>query len=109
MKHLATVAHQVALMSDEQRQALADSMPVVTVEGHPLSFRNNVLLAMQADIPVTIVAGFRQWLAAGRAVKKGEKALYILIPCMKKGDDGQESPAFFREAAIFDVSQTNPL
>lgn len=104
MKHLAEFAAKVAAMPDADRAALAMKMPVTTIEGHPLSLRNNILCVLQSPDPITIVGGFRQWLAAGRCVRKGEKALYILYPCSKKDDS--DARIFFREAAIFDVSQT---
>ena len=40
--------------------------------------------------------GFRQWQQANRFVKKGSKALYILVPFIKKIDDGgQEKSALY--------------
>ena len=108
MKHLAAYAEKIAAMPEADRAALAQTMPIVTIEGHPLSLRNNILCVLQSPAPVTIVGGFRQWLGAGRCVRKGEKALYILYPCAKKSEETSEkSEVFFREAAIFDVSQTD--
>lgn len=111
MKHLAEYAAKVAALDDGQRAALAQSMPVVTIEGHPLSLRNNLLCVMQCAAPVTVVGGFRQWLAHGRCVRKGEHAMYILHPCApRKPADGEDAgQMYFREAAIFDVSQTDAL
>jgi hypothetical protein len=63
--------------------------------------------------------GFRQWEAVGRHVMKGEKAIYILAPCLKKfeteGDDGateEHSAVYgFRSVPVFGLEQTdgNPL
>lgn len=108
MKKLAAYAEKIAAMPEAERAALAQTMPIVTIEGHPLSLRNNILCVLQSPRPLTIVGGFRQWLSAGRCVRKGEKALYILHPCAKKSaDDSEKSGVYFREAAIFDVSQTD--
>lgn len=55
--------------------------------------------------------GFRQWLNVGRQVKKGERAFYILSPCMKKvtNEDTGEDRTFiygFRGTAVFGLNQT---
>lgn len=109
MKHLAELAAKLAAMTEAQRAAVADRYPVVTVEGRTISVRNMCLCAMQSAAPVTMIGGFKQWLTAGRCVRKGERAIYILHPCMTKGEDGEESVAYFREVPVFDVSQTDAL
>jgi antirestriction protein ArdC len=60
------------------------------------------------------VAGFRAWLGLNRCVQKGERGLRILAPMSVKERDGTgeetgERRTLFREAAVFDVSQTEPL
>lgn len=58
--------------------------------------------------------GFRQWEAAGRWVKKGEKArAWILVPLQTKveADVGESDTAAlitfgYKSAAVFDISQT---
>ena len=57
----------------------------------------------------TIVGGFRQWLREGRAVRKGEHGLGILIPRFEKGEggDGPGSLNGFLYGTVFDVSQTD--
>lgn len=112
MKHLADFAAQVAAMTEAQRAELAARFPIVTIERHALSVRNNILCAMQTPAPLTIVGGFRQWLNAGRCVRKGEKALYILCPMTRKAGEGDKADTegnvtFFREVPIFDVAQTD--
>jgi hypothetical protein len=102
------LAGLVAKLSDEQRAEIAAKTPVITIERHSLSVRNAILCMYQ--IPsVTVVGGFRQWLAAGRCVRKGERAAYIMHPCTKKGNDGEDGGVFFRFAPIFDISQTEEL
>lgn len=59
--------------------------------------------------------GFRQWQQAGRQVKKGAKALYILGPCMKRvrkeGADGKDTIDMkvlvgFRAIPVFAIEDT---
>ena len=112
MKHLAELAGRMARMSDAERIDTAASLSVVlTVEGHPLSVRNSILLHWQAQTPPTLVGGFKQWIQSGRCVRKGERALYILHPCARKQDPEGDDKAdvYFREAAVFDISQTCEL
>lgn len=117
---MKAIAAQVAKMTEDERAAIAERMPVVTIAGHVISARNTVLLAMQQESPVTIIGGFRQWLEAGRVVRKGEKAAYILRPVTRKtegaqdgagdaGAGGEDVSRFFIQVPMFDVSQTNPM
>ena len=103
-------------MTDEQRAAMAARLPgIVTVEGRALSPFNCCLLAMQAP-SVTMVGGFRQWINAGRAVRKGEHGMSIWVPKMPKDDpnrQGDESSSadevHFLLGTVFDVSQTDEI
>jgi hypothetical protein len=85
------------------------------------SFHNQCLLAAQGyerGIELSYVAGFRAFLALGRAVRKGERALWVLAPhtiTVKRDqrlDDRsieqaeEERRVFFRSVPVFDVSQT---
>ena len=103
------LAAKVAAMSEDQRSELATKLPVITVERHVLSGRNAILCAWQFEVAPTVVGGFRQWQAAGRCVRKGEKAAYIMHPCTKKSELSDETSTFFRFAPIFDISQTDSL
>ena len=103
----------VAAMSTEQRESLAETMgAVVTCEGRTLSIFNTCLLVSQFANP-TIVGGFRQWRGQGRSVRKGEHGLMIWIPSKRKpeatpdtsADDDAETVRFFM-GTVFDVSQT---
>lgn len=100
------LARQIAKLSDSERRARAPSLPIATIEGRSLSVINQILVATQkAD--ATIVGGFRQWIKAGRVVKKGERGSYIWIPTVKKTDDADEvGETRFMLAPVFDVSQT---
>lgn len=108
------IAKQIADMSDEQRAQLAASCSPRTVEGHALSLVNSILVAMQKP-DATVVAGFRQWLRHGRAVRKGESGLTIWAPCGTKreadappADESGESGegVRFLSVTVFDVTQT---
>jgi hypothetical protein len=123
-ERLKAIAAKVAAMSEDQRAAIAEQMPVISIAGHVISARNTCLLSLQLPGPVTVVGGFRQWLDAGRCVRKGESAAYILKPATRKaraadgaeagaeaGPDGSGETAvsFYVPVPVFDVSQTDIL
>lgn len=109
---------QVAAMPEAERLALVAKCGIVNVDGRPLSCYNMCLVAMQkAD--ATVIGGFRQWLKAGRVVKKGERGCMIWVPLRGKGQepapaepDADEADAKpkrrmrFIPGTIFDISQT---
>jgi hypothetical protein len=86
---------------------------------------NNILLVAAQRPDATAVAGYRAWRAAGRQVRKGEKGIAILAPCLYKPDAAQSEavdpsaadaaadagPARvlrgFRVVHVFDLSQTD--
>ena len=113
------LAGKIAGMSETERQALADRLPaVVNPDGHALTVHNTVFLHMQSGrTDLTMVAGFRQWIRAGRAVRKGEHSCgYIFVPLKRKKDDdrreGEQSShdrIRFRLVPVFDLSQTDEL
>lgn len=115
-KTFRKIAAHVAAMTPEQRQAFAAQYPVVaTVEGRALSIYNQCLLACQCPT-VSIVGGFRQWINAGRAVRKGEHGLMIWIPRFPKDENAQpgeissaDTELRFLIAPVFDVSQTDEI
>ena len=72
------------------------------------SWRNQLIAALHGHKDAR---GFRQWLEAGRCVKKGEKAFFILSPCTKKVEDvktGEEKAVLFgfRGTPVFGSEQT---
>jgi len=104
-------AKRVAALSEGERAALANKMPVVNTSGRPLSLHNVCLLYYQRNGggPLTVVAGYRQWLRAGRQVKKGEHGMTIWVPVgLPKLEDEEAggSPAGFVFGTVFDISQT---
>ena len=114
-KRFMALAKQVAGMTDEQRAALAARVVgIATVEGHALSIHNVHLIALQRP-SATIVGGFRQWIQAGRAVRKGEHGIQIWVPTSKARDaeSGRIPDAaddvHFIVGTVFDVSQTDEI
>ena len=110
------LAAKVAKLSDETRQALADKMDtVVNPQSHALSVHNTIFLYMQCQrTDLTIVAGFKQWIKAGRCVRKGEHSLgYISVPMQLRDKRPQaaaeDTVLRFRLVPVFDVSQTDNL
>jgi len=86
---------------------------------HDYSIGNLILIMIQKP-EATRVAGFQTWKDLGRWVKKGEKGIAILAPCMppkgrkpepKKGEEEEEeievSPIYFKVVHVFDVNQTD--
>lgn len=106
---------RLAGMSDAERAALSERMgAIVNCEGRALSGRNTFLLALQRP-GVSMVGGFRQWIKAGRCVRKGEHGLSILVPTGRgetvkatheEESEGGGGRVFFITGTVFDVSQT---
>ena len=119
-KSFDVLVQEIAAMSDADRHAMADQMAgAVTVEGHALSLHNACLIFRQRRY-ATIVGGFRQWLAHGRVVRKGEHGMMILAPRKGKtatGPDQQEEGAEdsqtgrlgFIPVTVFDIAQTEAV
>src|SRR5712691_8001600 len=77
---------------------------------HSYSFGNVCLIVSQRP-DASRVAGYRAWQALGRQVRKGERAIKILAPCVRKVEDketGEQARRVvaFRAVNVFDVSQT---
>ena len=87
---------------------------------HNYSWNNQLLISMQCPT-ATRVAGFHTWRKMNRFVRKGEKGITILAPCIykpKKREQQQEEGieqqknaigilCGFRAATVFDVSSTD--
>lgn len=92
---------------------------------HDYSIGNLILIMLQKP-DATQVAGFSTWKDLYRWVKKGEKGIAILAPCMpakgkklesaetttseegeeKKDEETEIRPIYFKVVYVFDVSQT---
>lgn len=104
----------------EQVEALATSEAwkkflTFATSFHTYSF-NNVLLILSQHPEASQVAGFRQWQAKGRQVRKGEKGIKILGYSTKKitteddnGDETERKIARFPILTVFDIGQTDPI
>lgn len=80
---------------------------------HHYSFCNLLLIYFQAP-NASLVAGFRKWQDMGRHVKKGEKAIRILAPLVRKvreatpeGEQESRRVYGFRVVSVFDMAQTD--
>jgi hypothetical protein len=79
---------------------------------------NNVLLILSQRPDATRVAGYRTWQRLGRQVRKGERGIAILAPCVRRtrpveDQEAAERPELvrilrgFRVAHVWDISQTD--
>jgi antirestriction protein ArdC len=75
---------------------------------------HNVLLIESQKPNASYVAGFRTWNELGRFVRKGEKAILILAPILRRKSESEDeiqeqrtAIAGFRAAYVCDVSQTD--
>jgi DNA primase len=86
----------------------------VAARFHKYSFHNQLLIYTQRP-DATYVAGYRAWRRLGRQVRKGEKGIAILAPCVYRtrvsDEDGEERELKalrgFRVAHVFDIAQTD--
>jgi len=97
-------------MSREDQAALVHDWPT-TIEGHRVSLKNAMLIALQGG--ATVTGGIDQWRKAGRKVKKGGRSAQIFVPLgLRKrnqepdGEPDGESPTGYGIANVFDISQT---
>src|SRR3954447_7758897 len=71
---------------------------------------NNVVLILTQRPDATMVAGYNAWLKMHRYVKKGERAIKIIVPMTKRvaSEDGEEDrKLIFGTGNVFDHSQTD--
>lgn len=104
-----------------QIEALTDSEAWSRFLAFATSFHayslNNLLLILAQRPDATQVAGFRQWQAKGRQVRKGERAIKIRGYSTKKtteedpdtGDEVERTLARFPILSVFDIAQTDPI
>src|SRR5215211_2003228 len=76
---------------------------------HRYSWSNVALILAQRPDAIQ-VAGYNAWLRMHRYVRRGEKAIKIIVPMRRKveGEDDEEpeSSLLFGTGNVFDVSQT---
>jgi antirestriction protein ArdC len=104
----ASIADQVEQLKDSQRwTAFLD----FAASFHQFSFHNVCLLLAQ-NPHASRVAGFRQWEAKGRLVRKGEKSLKIFGYSTRKTGEQDEKTGedkrsvYYPVLSVFDISQT---
>lgn len=112
---MRALAKQIAAMTEEQRAQLIATTPVVTVAGRVLSPVNQCMIISQ-NPRASVVGGFRQWIDAGRSVRKGEHGVAIWIPIGTAKAAEAETPGEvagdsegirFALGTVFDISQTD--
>ena len=84
------------------------SFPVPDVPSGRWSFLNRTIMFLSGTGDAR---GFRQWTKVSRRVKKGAKAIHILVPCFKKkidDDTGEEKQvlSFFKATPVFRYEDT---
>lgn len=84
------------------------TFPAANVPSSKWSFLNRTLMFLSGTGDAR---GFRQWHDAKRKVKKGGKAIYILVPCFKKEtneETGEDSVVLrgFKPSPVFMVEDT---
>jgi hypothetical protein len=109
MAKIKAIREKILSLSDQEREALT-AISIPTIEGRFLSRHNVMMIIFQFPFNPTVVGGFKQWLKAGRSVKKGEHGAVILYPVGPKDDQGNlEDAERFFSATVFDISQTEPI
>ncbi len=103
--HLEAACEELRSSEGWQRFAKARAL----LRGYSL---NNTLLILAQRPEATIVASFRHWTELGRQVRRGERALRIWAPSVRRGRDdatGEETAAVraFVLVPVFDISQTD--
>lgn len=119
--------HQDVLDGISQIKTGEEWKQLLTVMAHmPYYSFNNVLLTYFQKNDATLLASFDQWKRMGRSIKKGEKAIHIIAPAMKKvpfnkltdqpvakGEqidptliEWREYKQGFKPQAVFDIDQT---
>lgn len=84
------------------------TFPAANVPSGKWSFLNRTLMFLSGTGDAR---GFRQWQEVKRKVRKGSKAIYILVPCFRKEIDeetGEEKSllSYFKPTPVFMVEDT---
>ena len=88
--------------------AVATFPPIGDIPSAHWSFTNRTIQFISGT---SDSRGYRQWLEVGRQVKKGSKAIFILVPCFKKQKDQEVEEekkvlTFFKAMPVFRVEDT---
>ncbi len=109
---MKALSAKVKAMPEDERQRLACEYGTLTAEGHTLSAKNTILLAMQAGRPLAQVGGYKQWLKVNRQVIKGQHSIgsmYVPTRGKKKDDEEADTRQRFVLVSVFDVTQTEEV
>jgi len=84
------------------------SFPIPDTPSTQWSFTNRTIQFISGTADAR---GYRQWKAVNRHVKKGAKAVYILVPCFRKqkdkeAEEEQQVLTFFKAMPVFRVEDT---
>lgn len=106
------LARKFSAMSTEERQEALRDVCIMTIGGRALSGHNTYMVLMGMRT-ATVVGGFKQWLDAGRAVRKGVHGLAIWVPTGRtyRDDAGNvyNEDGSFVIGTVFDISQTDAI
>ncbi len=84
------------------------SYPIPDLPSSKWSFTNRTIMFLSGTCDAR---GFRQWKEAKRWVKKGAKAIHIIVPCFRKYVDeaGEETESlrYFKATPVFMVEHTD--
>jgi antirestriction protein ArdC len=76
---------------------------------HRYSYSNTLLILAQRP-DAQAVAGFSTWRSLGRAVRRGERAIWIVAPMLRRSRETRPEQVEikgFRRVGVFDISQTD--
>lgn len=114
----AKALHDTLTAQVEQMVETGEWMRFLSFVGSFHSYSIGNLLLILAQRPdATMVAGFRQWKAKGRQVRKGERSIKIRGYSSTKitetdeetGDETERQLRRFPILSVFDISQTDPI
>ena len=117
-KAIMTLNEQVSSFNDEQYKKFLTGYNTLSINEHKYSPMNRAMISSQLvmqGLRASLVGGYKSfWSPLGRYPKKGSRALWILMPLIKKSyrediNGEKESYSFcfgFKFVRVFDYSQT---
>ena len=88
--------------------AIATYPPINGIPSENWSYNNRIIQFISGTVDAR---GFNQWKSVNRFVKKGSRAIYILVPCFKKvvdeaTDEENKTLMSFKAMPVFSVEST---
>jgi antirestriction protein ArdC len=110
-KNIKTVLNSILKafeIGDIPEAVAVASFPIPDIPSAKWSFSNRTIQFISGTMDAR---GYKQWREAGRQVKKGSQAIYILVPCFKKKKDEKTEEerqvlSFFKVSPVFRVEDT---